>query len=212
MPEFNVDAALSANMTNERLAEDLERIAGDVKFFPPAVRSERLREASRRLTARPARDMSHIVSVITNLQSKAQKLADERRHDPEGPVHTAVVLAYQRVLDLLTPAPPTPEVAEEIKRVLDEIDAADANPKERALVVGTTLWFKAGDDEVRAKDLSPDELTDRLDGLLVEDPSGRTVAGVVQDLSIEQAYGSAPVVVVVYTDGSLSYYVFDTNS
>lgn len=48
-----------------------------------------------------SRDMTHIMSVITNWQSKAQELADETRHDPDGAVHTAVVVAYQRVLDLL---------------------------------------------------------------------------------------------------------------
>jgi hypothetical protein len=56
MPDFDVNVALAANLTNDRLAEDLERIASDVRVFPPATRSERLREAARRLAATPDDD------------------------------------------------------------------------------------------------------------------------------------------------------------
>lgn len=53
MTDFNVNEAVARSLTDERLASDLDRIAGNVRFVEPAEREARLREAARRLVSKP---------------------------------------------------------------------------------------------------------------------------------------------------------------
>lgn len=78
-----------------------------------------------------------------------------------------------------------------------------------AHVADGQLWFRDGVEGmgIAAGDLGPGELLEYLDDASADDPLGKTVAQVVVGLRVSQEHGEHPSCVVVYEDGSLSYYV-----
>jgi hypothetical protein len=51
----DINDQVAQNLTDERLASDIERVAANVRFLPPDERAARLREGARRLVRRTRR-------------------------------------------------------------------------------------------------------------------------------------------------------------
>lgn len=49
MGDESIEESVARSFTDERLAEDLKRMALDIRYFSPVERAARLREAAKRL-------------------------------------------------------------------------------------------------------------------------------------------------------------------
>ena len=74
------------------------------------------------------------------------------------------------------------------------------------LVVGDTVWFKDGDDEVRLKDLPSEDAADYWSEVGTTELVGKTIAAVVAG-AVPGAYGDEPCTYLVFTDGTARGYV-----
>jgi hypothetical protein len=75
-----------------------------------------------------------------------------------------------------------------------------------ALFVSDTLWFKEGDEEVRFKDLSPEEAQEWLYATQTDDIVGRTVVGKIL-IQVPGQYEPEPATLLVLDDGMVALFV-----